>query len=124
LETEPRKRGFVFPVGNFIKAWWSACAKAGVGVRTKGKQNGRYGTYSGLIPHDLRRSAVRNMVRAGISTTVARSISGHVTDAIFDRYDITSAEDLKKAAATLDQTYYASYCTVEPSAAVKNPVKS
>jgi integrase len=119
-----RKRAYVFPVGNFIKAWWSACAKAGLGNRTKGKQNGRYGTYSGLIPHDLRRSAVRNMVRAGISTTVARSISGHVTDAIFDRYDITSAEDLKKAAATLDQSYYGSYCTVEPSASTEKPVNT
>lgn len=118
------KRAYVFPVGNFIKAWWSACAKAGLGTRTKGKQNGRYGTYSGLIPHDLRRSAVRNMVRAGISTTVARSISGHVTDAIFDRYDITSAEDLKKAAATLDERYCASYCTVEPSVSAKASVKS
>jgi len=111
LERVDRRRGYVFPVGNFIKAWWSACANAGLGVRTKGKQNGRYGTYSGLIPHDLRRSAVRNMVRAGISTTVARSISGHVTDAIFDRYDITSAQDLKKAAEKLDEISY-SYCTV------------
>jgi integrase len=124
LEKVNRKRGCVFPVGNFIKAWWSACAKTGLGTRTKGKQNGRYGTYSGLIPHDLRRSAVRNMVRAGISTTVARSVSGHVTDAIFDRYDITSAEDLKKAAATLDERYCASYCTVESLTLPEKSVKS
>jgi integrase len=90
LEAERKSSGVVFPIGNFVKAWWTACTKAGLGKRTKGKQNGGYGSYSGLIPHDLRRSAVRNMVRSGISTTVARAISGHQTDAIFDRYDITS----------------------------------
>ncbi len=55
LKAERQESGVVFPVGNFIKAWWSACAKAGLGTRTPGKQNGGYGTYQGLIPHDLRR---------------------------------------------------------------------
>jgi integrase len=101
LKAERAESGAVFPVGNYIKAWWTACEKAGLGVRTKGKQNGGYGTYEGLIPHDLRRSAVRNMVRAGVSTTVAKKISGHLTDAIFQRYDITSTEDLHAAANRL-----------------------
>jgi integrase len=98
LKAERKDSGPVFAVGNFIKAWWSACEKAGLGTRTKGKANGGYGTYQGLIPHDLRRSAVRQMVRLGVSTTVAKAISGHVTDSIFQRYDITSTEDLHKAA--------------------------
>jgi hypothetical protein len=70
------------PVREFRKSWATACKMAGV---------------EALRFHDLRRTAVRNMVRAGVSQTVAMAISGHKTDAVFRRYDITSDDDLRQA---------------------------
>jgi integrase len=56
----------------------------------------------GLLLHDFRRSAVRNMVRRGIPQKTARTISGHKSDSIFARYNIVSEDDIRDAAKKIE----------------------
>jgi len=79
-EKEPKQ------IRAFKKVWQAACVAAGC---------------SGRIPHDLRRTAVRNMVRRGVPERVAMQLTGHKTRSVFERYNIVSDGDLRTAALQL-----------------------
>ncbi len=80
-------------IKDFRRSWEVACSAVGL-VKPDG-------TPSKLF-HDLRRSGVRNLVRAGVPERIAMAISGHKSRSVFDRYNIVSGSDLKEAARRLD----------------------
>ena len=57
----------------------------------------------GLRFHDLRRSAARNLRKAGVSEKVIREICGWKTRSVFDRYNIISQSDLQEAAQRMEE---------------------
>jgi integrase len=89
--------GLVFDGTNLRKEWMKACVAAGLGTLTEVEGRPYDPIYSGLTLHDLRRSAVRNLVKAGVSEKVAMSISGHKTRSVFDRYHIVDETDVLDA---------------------------
>jgi integrase len=69
-----------------LTAWRAACTAAEV---------------EGKLLHDLRRSAVRNLERAGVSRSVAMQLTGHKTESVYKRYAITPDRDLREGVAKL-----------------------
>ncbi len=114
------------PITEFRKSWHTACVACGLGKWVCPNCTGDEGTedaglhvfaldakgkcprcslafgyddrkYSGRLFHDLRRSAVRDMINAGVPQADAKLISGHKSDSIFDRYNIRDNDDTRRA---------------------------
>jgi integrase len=100
------KTGHVFDDTNLRTEWEKACDACGLGTRKKVEPTSEDGfpwySYKGLLVHDLRRSAVRNLRRAGVSETVIMGISGHKTAEVFRRYNIVSTTDKVDAMRQLE----------------------
>jgi integrase len=86
------------PIKSFRRAWLTACESAGL---------------SGRIPHDFRRTAVRNLERAGVPRSTAMKMVGHKTESIYRRYAIVDEAMLKEGAAKL-QTLHETQAPVPP----------
>jgi integrase len=70
------------PIKKLRRSWQSACRAAGL---------------EGKLLHDFRRTAVRNLIRAGVQQAIAMKITGHKTDSVFRRYLIVDEELLAEA---------------------------
>jgi len=96
-------------VGEFRKSWHSACVAAGLGKiacpNCRSEANAESSCrkckikrkYSGRLFHDFRRSCARRLLAAGVPTQIAKKITGHQTDSMFDRYAIVSSADVLAA---------------------------
>jgi integrase len=85
------------PVRDFFTAWASACVRAardakGAIVRPQ---------VVGRLFHDLRRSAVRRLEKAGVPRSVAMKLTGHKTESVYTRYAIVASQDLRDGVAKL-----------------------
>jgi integrase len=76
------------PIGDTRKSWSTACSKAGM---------------PNLLVHDLRRSAVRNFDKNGVSQIIGMMISGHKTVSVYKRYRIVPENDIREALQKVEQ---------------------
>ena len=117
LQSVERKEGRVFDGTNLRKEWMKACDAVGLGETTEVEGRPYDPIYSGLTLHDLRRSAVRNLRKAGVGEKEAMKISGHKTRSVFDRYNIIDESDLKFAVQKLQKFQDAAAPASQPAPA-------
>ena len=92
------------PIRDFRKAWNKACNISGL---------------TGILVHDLRRCAARNLSRAGVPESVAMKITGHKTRSMYRRYRIVDERDLREATDRLQ-----AYLNEQPKASITVPMRA
>lgn len=80
-------------IRSYRRSWISACKRAGVGDR---------------VPHDFRRTAIRNLERAGVPRSAAMAMVGHRTESVYRRYAIVDEGMLNEAGSKLQAFYESS----------------
>lgn len=108
-------RGKAVPVGDFQKAFNTACYKAGIPCETEpwsfinpkngAKVEGVRVLRCSRLPHDFRRTAVRNLTTMGVPDAIAMQMTGHKTRAVYDRYRIVSEADLQIAGGKMNAAF-------------------
>jgi len=103
------------PIKNYRRAWVTACLAAGF-ARVVSEQPRKVQLLR--IPHDFRRTAVRNLERAGVPRSAAMAMVGHTTESVYRRYAIVDEAMLRAGAAKLERLHRA-----EPAARVVVPLR-
>lgn len=92
-------------IKHFRRSWITVCIKAGFGKQIMDTDGRVIKSVAHRIPHDFRRTAVRNLERAGVPRSAAMKMVGHKTQAIYSRYAIADEGMLKEAAIKLEQLH-------------------
>jgi len=111
-KTFPKPTDPVFNFKNFRWTWDKTCCQLGLGTFDEKTKK-----YSGLVPHDFRRNAARNLIKAGVDRRTAMKITGHKTEAIFERYNIKTTDDVREALIKVGQYNTATVSTIAEKSA-------
>ena len=95
------------PINSFRKTWITACVDAGFGHVIKNTKGKVIKKVADRIPHDFRRTAVRNLERVGVARSAAMKMVGHKTESIYRRYAIADESMLQEAGEKLARLHSA-----------------
>ena len=95
------------PIKTFRRSWLTACVNAGLGTEIRSANGKLIKKIGNRIPHDFRRTSIRNLERAGVSRSDAMKMVGHKTESIYRRYAISDERSMRESAGKLDKFHSA-----------------